>query len=55
MPGTIAYILASLLIYYITHDWTWTVWSAAACLALFGVGLLMCRGRHDTRILSRKF
>ena len=45
MPGIIAYILASLLIYYITHDWTWTVWSAVGCLALFVGGLVVCRTR----------
>ncbi len=42
MFGIIAYILASQMIYYLTLDWTWFVWSAAACLVLFGVGLLIC-------------
>ncbi len=42
MFGIVVYILASQMIYYITLDWTWFVWSATACLVLFGVGLLIC-------------
>ncbi len=42
MFGIVAYILVSQMIYYLTLDWYWFVWSAAACLVLFGVGLLIC-------------
>lgn len=49
MLGLLVYILASLLIYYVTIDWPWIVFCAGAYVALFVSGLVCVNGLHKRR------